>query len=144
MADGCMNRDGVGFCAARCSRNYDADATKVAGAVLAEARKRGLLIEPHNPVAVCVVDRPAPISCGGSPVYGCALPMRDRLAIYIAGKHHDWKRTLAHEALCVLAYAGKLKGWPKQEKDVLAAANAGKLPDYGTIRDLAGAATSTR
>jgi hypothetical protein len=81
---------------------------------------------PAVPLALCIVDKPAPIDCG-IPVYGCAIPMRDRNAIYVAGQHAQWKQTLVHEILCVLAYVGQMRGWPHEEADVI------KRQDYRDI-----------
>jgi hypothetical protein len=134
MLDGCYYRDGVGRCQLRCARSYDAEASATLAAVLAETTRRGLLGE-HTPLAVCIVNKAPPIPCG-IPVYGCAAPKRDRLALYVAGRHPQWRKTLAHEALCALAYVGALRGWPRDEADVLAAAKKGTIP-YAVIRDAA-------
>lgn len=84
----------------------------------------------HQPIAICIIDKAPPITCGGIPVYGCAVPLRDRLPVWVAGQHPQWKRTLVHEILCSLAYVGQMAGWPTAEAEVI------KRSDYREIIDV--------
>lgn len=97
-----------------CDAMRSADAAYIVSVTLDELRKTGKVLD-GDPVHVCVVAKHRVINCGGVSVYACALPFKGGPRIWVAGAHPQWRATLAHEVLAVMAYIGRSVGWPRHE-----------------------------
>ena len=113
-----------------CARSYEAEATRVAAATLAELRARKLLLREPQPLQLCILDKAPPIIVGGWPVYGAATPIKSRVMIWVAGRWEHWRTLVAGEVLKSLGYLGLVRGWPRGAKSE---AQIVKRDDYQAI-----------